>query len=90
MLCSRSASLTTITRMSFAEARIILRKVSACASSRRTYSWRPILVTPSTSPQISLPNSFSSTSRLVSVSSSTSCSSPTATQVWSNLRSASR
>ena len=43
--------------MSLAEARIILRKVSACASSRRTYSWRPILVTPSTSSATSVPNS---------------------------------
>ena len=47
MLWRRSTSFTTMTRRSRAEARISLRKLSACTSSLRTYSWRPIFDTPS-------------------------------------------
>ncbi len=67
MLCRRSRSFTTITRMSLAEAKMSLRKVSAWASSLRTYSCRPIFETPSTSSPISSPNSLLSAARLVPV-----------------------
>ena len=47
------------TRISFAMARNILRKLSACMSSRLIISFFPVLVsfvTPSTMPAISCPN----------------------------------
>ena len=48
MLCSRSASLTMMTRMSVTIASSILRMLSACRSSRECRFSLPILVTPST------------------------------------------
>ena len=58
MLCVRSASLTKMTRRSFAIASSILRKLSACASSRLlNFSWS-ILLTPSTSSATSSPNAL--------------------------------
>ena len=59
MLCSRSASLIISTRRSRAIATSILRKFSACRSSREEKVSLPSLVTPSTSSAISLPNSRS-------------------------------
>ena len=55
MLCSRSHSLITSTRMSRAMATTILRVVSACAAW--PYLTLSSLVTPSTSRAISSPNS---------------------------------
>ena len=49
MLCVRSASFTRMTRMSRAIASSILRKFSACFSSREVKLIWPIFVTPSTS-----------------------------------------
>ena len=49
MLCRRSASLMTMTRMSLDMATNILRMVAACSSVRDSTSMRVILVTPSTS-----------------------------------------
>ena len=48
MLCRRSASLMTMTRMSLLMATNILRMVCACSSDRLSTSMREILVTPST------------------------------------------
>src|ERR1700759_3558317 len=72
MLCSRSASLMTRTRMSLLIATIILRMVSACAES--PYLTLSSLVTPSTSSATSSPKSARSWSRVYAVSSTVSCS----------------
>ena len=58
------------TRRSRAIATSILRKFSACRSSREEKASLPILVTPSTSSAISLPNSRSRSSLVAAVSSS--------------------
>ena len=73
MLCSRSASLMTSTRMSRDIATIILRMVSACAES--PYLTLSSLVTPSTSWATSSPKSARTCSRVYGVSSTVSCSS---------------
>ena len=62
MLCRRSASLITSTRISRAIATIILRTVSAAVV--RPYSTLSNLVTPSTSSPISGPKSFANASRV--------------------------
>ena len=56
MLCSRSASFTSSTRMSRLIASTSLRKFSACLVRSDCSSSRVSLVTPSTSPAISPPN----------------------------------
>ena len=88
MLCSRSASLISTTRMSLAMARNILRRVSAWASSRLAkFSWLS-LVTPSTSRATSSPNCSRTTSSVQpSTSSTQSCSRPAAMVVASSIRS---
>ena len=80
MLCSRSASLMTSTRMSRAIATIILRMVSASAVS--PYFTLSSLVTPSTRAATSSPKSAVSCSRVYGVSSTVSWSSA-ATRVGS-------
>ncbi|CAB4956697.1 unannotated protein [freshwater metagenome] len=72
MLCSRSASLMTSTRMSRAMATTILRTVSDAVVC--PYLTRSSLVTPSTSRAISSPKSASKISMEYSVSSTVSCS----------------
>ena len=59
MLCRRSASLTSSTRMSSDMASTSLRKFSACLVWSDCSSMRDSLVTPSTRRAISLPNSCS-------------------------------
>ena len=61
MLCRRSASLMTMTRMSLLMATSILRMVAACSSVSEPTSMRVILVTPSTSWRTSSPNSSCTT-----------------------------
>ena len=61
--------------------RIILRYVSACASSREAKWIRESFVTPSTIPATVAPNSVVSSSVVVSVSSTTSCNNAAATTV---------
>jgi hypothetical protein len=78
MLWVRSASFTRITRMSRAIASSILRKFSACFSSRDVKLIWPIFVTPSTSVAISVPKSDSTWSSVASVSSTVSWRSPVA------------
>ena len=73
MLCRRSASLISTTRMSCAIAMIILRKFSACFSSRLEKVIFETLVTPSTSRATSGPNSPCTSSSEAPVSSTTSC-----------------
>ena len=55
MLCSRSASLTMMTRISFTMASSILRTLSACRSSREARLSLLSLVTPSTHAATSSP-----------------------------------
>ena len=83
MLCSRSASLMRTTPMSSTMARNILRRFSAwCAFSRdpdpspssAVHGMRPSLVTPSTSRATRAPNSDSTRSSVIGVSSITSWS----------------
>ena len=57
MLCSRSDSLMMRTRTSFAIATSILRMVAACCASFESNWTRSSLVTPSTMPATSGPNS---------------------------------
>ena len=76
--------------MSRAMATSILRKFSACRSSRLANASFPILVTPSTSSAMSPPNRSTRTALLVAVSSRTSWRSPAATVVTSILNSTSR
>ena len=83
MLCSRSASFTRITRTSSTMASSSLRKFSACRSSEEENGILLILVTPSTMWSTSSPKYSLMRSGSVSVSSSTSCSRPTATQAGS-------
>ena len=73
MLCSRSASLTSSTRMSSDIASTSLRKFSACLVWSDCNSMRDSLVTPSTSRAISGPNSRSISSSVATVSSTVSC-----------------
>ena len=73
MLCVRSASLTRMTRRSRTIASSILRKLSACASSRLLNLIWSSLVTPSTSSATSAPKRSASSSFGVGVSSMTSC-----------------
>ena len=73
MLCSRSASLMTSTRISRDIATTILRTVSASADS--PYLTLSSLVTPSTSAATSSPNSPRSSVSVYGVSSTVSCSS---------------
>ena len=75
MLCRRSASLMTMTRMSLLMATNILRMVAACSSVRLSTSMRVIFVTPSTSCATWGLNSASTWSRVTLVSSTVSCSS---------------
>ncbi len=84
MLWRRSASLTKITRMSSTIARSILRKFSAWRSSLEENGMALILVTPSTMWATSGPNSSRIRSTVVRVSSTTSWSSPEATQTTSS------
>ena len=88
MLWRRSASLTKITRMSSTIARSILRKFSAWRSSLDENGMALILVTPSTMWATSGPNSSRMRSTVVRVSSTTSWSSPEATQTTSSRWSA--
>ena len=62
MLCSRSASLISRTRMSFAIATSILRIVAACCASLESNCMRSSLVTPSTIAATSAPSSRSMSS----------------------------
>ena len=88
MLCVRSASLTMMTRMSRTIARIILRKLSACASLRLlNWTWSS-LVTPSTISATSLPNFCSTSAIEEGVSSTTSCRIAAAIVAPSRCRSA--
>ncbi len=81
MLWSRSASLTTITRMSCAIAKNMRRKFSACRSVLLEKLNLESLVTPSTKCRTSAPNACSNSSGVTSVSSITSWSKPAATIV---------
>ena len=65
MLCSRSASLMSTTRMSSAIARNIFRMFSACCCSWLRVENLPSLVTPSTSWATSLPKRSSMSDRRV-------------------------
>ena len=73
--------------MSSATASSSLRRFSACCASRDTSSSRCSLVTPSTSLPIAGPKSWSISSRVAPVSSIVSCSSATAMEASSSLRS---
>ncbi len=74
--------------MSSTIASSILRKFSACRCSLDENGIAPSLVTPSTTCAMSWPNTSRMRSMLVSVSSTTSCSSPAATATTSSFRSA--
>ena len=78
-LCMRSANLIMITRMSSLIAMSILRRFSACCSSREENGILPSFVTPSVRFAISLPNAFTMSSYVTGVSSMTSCSRPATT-----------
>lgn len=90
MLWVRSASLMRTTRMSLAMAMIILRKFSACFSSRLVKLTRLNLVTPSTRTAISSPKADSISGRVARVSSTVSWSSPQMMLGRSSFRSANR
>ena len=83
MLCSRSASLMSTTRMSSAIARNIFRMFSACCCSWLWVLNFESLVTPSTRWATSGPNRSSTSARLYSVSSGTSWRSAAATATGS-------
>src|SRR5262245_2805126 len=87
MLCSRSASLMSRTRTSFAIATSILRIVAACAASRESNCSRSSLVTPSTIAVTSAPNRSSRSASVTDVSSTASCSSAPASVTSSRPRS---
>ena len=89
MLWRRSASLIKITRMSFAMARNIFLRFSACSStlSAEYESW-PSFVTPSTKRATSSPNSCATSSTVIQVSSTASWSSPATIVSLSSSRSA--
>ena len=80
ILCKRSASLIIITLISSDMAMSIFRIFSACCSSREEKGTLPSLVTPLIKLAISLPNIFVISSKVMSVSSTTSCSKPATTQ----------
>ncbi len=86
MLSMRSASLMRMTRMSRAIASSILRKFSACRSSRFCQGILPSLVTPSTRNAISEPNKRSSSAVVAEVSSTQSCRSPAQMEGTSSLQ----
>ena len=88
MLWSRSASLMTRTRQSFAIATSILRTVAACWASREENFRRSSFVTPSTISATTLPNSDSISATVTAVSSTTSWRSAATTLVASRPRSA--
>ena len=73
MLCRRSASLMTMTRMSWLMATSILRMVATWVSVRVSTSMRVILVTPSTSSATVGLKRRATSSLLTSQSSTTSC-----------------
>ena len=75
VLCSRSAILIRMTRMSLDIAMNILRRFSICCSSVVEYCTRVSFVTPSTSSATVCPNMWEISSKLASVSSRQSCSS---------------
>jgi hypothetical protein len=87
MLSRRSASLISSTLMSRAMATTILRMVSAWAASRVENPIRSSLVSPSVILPTSGPNSSWTSSRVMAVSSTTSCSSEAVTLVVSRPRS---
>ena len=89
MLCRRSASLMSTTRMSSTMASIILRRFSACCSSRVAKSIWLILVTPSTMCATCSPNSLRMSTMVTEVSSTESCSRPAAIATGSIFISAS-
>ncbi len=74
-----------MTRTSRAIASSILRKLSACASSRESNSIWSNLDTPSTMSATGLPNFFSSSFLVTDVSSITSCSNAAASP-WASRR----
>ena len=74
ILCSLSHSFISITRTSWLMAISILRRFSACCSSTEENLMRPSFVTPSTKRATSAPNCAFTSSRVVSVSSTLSCS----------------
>ena len=78
MLCNRSASFTSTTRMSLAMARNMRRRFSAWASVLLVKWMPPSLVTPSTKPRTSAPKCCSISSGVTSVSSTTSWRKPAA------------
>src|SRR4051812_29057031 len=88
MLCRRSASLISSTRMSLAIATNIFRTFSACSASLDRNVILSSLVRPSTISATCGPNSFSMSSSVRSVSSTTSCSSALTSVVVSIPRSA--
>ena len=90
MLCKRSASLMSTTRMSSTIASIILRTFSACRSSLLALaSWiLSILVTPSTMWATLSPKSVRIWSLVASVSSTASCNNPAAIACGSSFISA--
>ena len=76
-MCRRSASLIRITRISFAMARNIFLKFSACTSTlSASYDNCSNFVTPSTSSATSAPNSCAISSSVITVSSTISCKRP--------------
>ena len=83
-LCIRSANLIIMTRISWAMAMSILRRFSACSSSFEEKGILSSFVTPSISRATSRPNSWVMSSRVQSVSSTTSCRSP-ATTDWVSM-----
>ena len=85
ILCKRSDSLTKITRMSPDMAMSILRWFSDNCSSWDLYLTLPSLVTPSTITRTSDQTPLSKSSKVASVSSTTSCKKPQATVTASNL-----
>ena len=72
MLCSRSASLIRITRMSLTIASSIFRKLSACTSALVRVGRLVSLLSPSTTWASSSPKAAASSPRPTSVSSRTS------------------
>ena len=75
ILCSRSAILMRMTRISFAIAMSILRRFSICSSSLLVYCTRVSFVTPSTMSATGSPNWRAMSAWVRFVSSITSCSS---------------
>ena len=89
ILCSLSASLIRITRISFAIAKNIFLKFSACTSSLSAeYDNCPSFVTPSTSSATSEPKISVISCSVITVSSTTSCKIPATIVSLSNSRSA--